>query len=123
MARTPAETMIAQLAAEAGRQRTQLMTYLIGRGCQICGDPATEAAHIRAMFVRGDWTRRGLGTRILEICEAAAKAEGFRDLTLMATLPGFELYRRYGFRETERTAISLPDGVVVECVAMDKPID
>ena len=36
-------------------------------------DPATEAARVRAMFVRGDRTRRGLGTRILETCEAAAK--------------------------------------------------
>src|SRR4051794_27923271 len=24
-------------------------------------DPATEPARVRAMFVRGDWTRRGLG--------------------------------------------------------------
>jgi len=29
-------------------------------------DPATEPARVRAMFVRGDWTRRGLGRRILE---------------------------------------------------------
>ena len=42
-------------------------------------DPATEAARVRAMFVRADWTRRGLGRRILEACEAAARAEGFRD--------------------------------------------
>jgi N-acetylglutamate synthase-like GNAT family acetyltransferase len=54
-------------------------------------DPATEAARVRAMFVRGDRTRRGLGTRILEACEAAARAEGFRSLALMATLPGLHL--------------------------------
>src|SRR6187397_3061760 len=35
-------------------------------------DPATEAANIRAMFVRPDWARRGLGRRILEAGEAAA---------------------------------------------------
>ena len=39
-------------------------------------DPTTEPARVRAMFVRSDWTRRGLGTRILEASEAAAKAEG-----------------------------------------------
>ena len=85
-------------------------------------DPATEPARIRAMFVRSDWTRRGLGTRILVACEAAARAEGFRRLALMATLPGYELYARYGFQETERQSITLPDGVRVQCVAMDKPV-
>jgi GNAT superfamily N-acetyltransferase len=39
-------------------------------------DPATEPAHVRAMYTRPDWTRRGLGRRILEACEAAARADG-----------------------------------------------
>jgi GNAT superfamily N-acetyltransferase len=86
-------------------------------------DPASEPARIRAMFVRSDWTRRGLGTRILEACEAAARAEGFRDLSLMATLPGLLLYQRFGFREISRKSITLPDGVEVECAAMEMPID
>src|SRR5262249_11367673 len=51
-------------------------------------DPAKDPAHIRAMFVRGDRTHRGLGTRILEACVAAARAEGFLMLALKATLPG-----------------------------------
>ena len=85
-------------------------------------DPASEPARIRAMFVRQDWTRRGLGTQILQACEAAASRAGFRVLGLMATLPGFELYRRFGFREVERSAITLPDGVELECVAMEKDL-
>ena len=40
-------------------------------------DPPTEAAHVRAMFVRPSWTRRGLGRRIIEACEAAAREDGF----------------------------------------------
>ena len=55
-------------------------------------DPATDAAHVRAMYTRPDWTRRGLGRRILEACESAARADGFRMLTLGATLPGLPLY-------------------------------
>lgn len=35
-------------------------------------DPRTESARVRAMFVRPNRTRRGLGMRILEACEAAA---------------------------------------------------
>jgi len=75
------------------------------------------------MFVRGDWTRRGLGRAILEACEHAARAEGFRTLALMATLPGEPLYRAFGFRETGRSRVTMPDGVSVECVAMERPVD
>jgi GNAT superfamily N-acetyltransferase len=85
-------------------------------------DPASEPARVRAMFVRPDWTRRGLGTRILEACEAAAREQGFRQLALMATLPGHQLYLHYGFREVGPSVVTLPDGVPVECVAMEMPV-
>ncbi len=85
-------------------------------------DPATEPARVRAMFVRSDWTRRGLGRRILEACEAAAKAEGFRTLTLLSTLPGLPLYENYGFRILERMDVAMPDGVTIGGATMEKPI-
>jgi GNAT superfamily N-acetyltransferase len=85
-------------------------------------DPASEPARVRAMFVRADWTRRGLGRRILEACEAAARAEGFTELVLNATLPGVPLYLAFGFREVEPHEVVLPDGVTIECVVMEKPI-
>ena len=85
-------------------------------------DPAAEPARVRAMFVRPDWTRRGLGTRILEACQAAAKAEGFTSLALMATLPGVPLYERFGFRLREQVEIPMPDGTSIAGVLMDKLI-
>ena len=85
-------------------------------------DPATEPAPVRAMFVRGDRTRRGLGTRILEDCEAAARAESFRRLTLMATLPGVELYRAWGFELLEEVDIPLEDGTRVAGARMERAI-
>jgi len=85
-------------------------------------DPRTEPARVRAMFVRADWTRRGLGRAILEACERAARAEGFQTLALMATLPGEPLYRAFGFREAGRSMLTMPDGVMVEGVAMERPI-
>jgi GNAT superfamily N-acetyltransferase len=74
------------------------------------------------MFVRGDWTRRGLGRAILDSCERAARDEGFRTLALMATLPGEPLYRSFGFREVERVLMIMPDGVSLEGVAMERPV-
>ncbi len=85
-------------------------------------DPATEAARVRAMFVRADWTRRGLGRRILEACEAAARAEGFRDLTLVATLPGVPLYLAFGFQPIAELEVEMPDGVKIDCVSMARSI-
>jgi GNAT superfamily N-acetyltransferase len=86
-------------------------------------DPATEPAHVRAMFVRADWTRRGLGRRILEACEAAARREGFRRLGLVATTSGVPLYLAYGFRPLEVVEVPLPDGVVLEGVAMELSLE
>ena len=85
-------------------------------------DPATEAAPVRAMFVRGDRTRRGLGTRIFEACEEAARVEGFTMLTLMATLPGVPLYRALGFKPLEEVDIPLEDGTIVAGVRMERPV-
>ena len=86
-------------------------------------DPATEPARVRAMFVRPDWTRRGLGRRILEAAKQAARAEGFSRMILVATLPGVPLYEAYGFRALEEADVTTPDGVVLPCVVMDKRID
>jgi GNAT superfamily N-acetyltransferase len=87
-------------------------------------DPATEPAHVRAMFVRSDWTRRGLGRQIIEACETAAREAGFRQFDLVATLPGVPLYRACGFTPTgDVEAVVLADGVGLPCLAMSKPID
>ena len=85
-------------------------------------DPANEPARVRAMFTRADWARRGLGRRILEACEAAAKADGFHTLVLSATMSGLALYIAYGFEALEETDMTMPDGVTVVCVSMQKPI-
>lgn len=86
-------------------------------------DPATEPARVRAMFVSGAWTRRGLGTRILEACQEAARAEGFTSLALMATMPGLQLYRSWGFGDEQPQDLVMPDGIVVPGVAMSRKID
>ena len=86
-------------------------------------DPATEPAHIRAMFVRPDSARRGLGRAIIEASEEAARQAGFRVMTLMATLPGEPLYAACGFEEIERTDVITPDGTPLPCVSMQKALD
>ena len=85
-------------------------------------DPAKEPAKIRAFFVSPGWARRGVAGRILETCEQEAKAEGFRSLELMATLPGIRLYAARGYEAGEQVEYEIADGVQIEFVPMRKSL-
>lgn len=86
-------------------------------------DPATEAARIRAFYVHPDWSRRGIGRKIAETCEDAAKAAGFTMLELIATLPGEPLYLALGYRIVEPFPIPLPDGQSLPAFRMEKKLE
>lgn len=64
-------------------------------------DPATEPAKVRAMYTHPDHVRRGIGRMILNAGEAAARAEGFARVELVATLAGEPLYRACGYLPVE----------------------
>lgn len=80
-------------------------------------DPVTEPARIRAMFTHPDHARQGVGTLILTLCEAAARAEGFCTLELSSTLAGAPLYRACGFYDVARF-----DDRGVPLITMRKPL-
>lgn len=86
-------------------------------------DPAIESARIRAFFVHPHRARQGLGRRLFEHCAAAAARNGFRNLELMATLPGVPLYQALGFVERERVTTTLPDGIPFPVVRMTRPLE
>jgi GNAT superfamily N-acetyltransferase len=84
-------------------------------------DPETEPARIRAFFVHPDWARRGLGRALLEICEAEARAAGFKALELMATRPGLKLYQAFGYVAREPRIYDL-GGVEIDFIPMGKAL-
>jgi len=85
-------------------------------------DPGFDCARIRAFFVRPDWARRGIGRRLLAICEAEARAQGFRSVALMATLPGHALYLACGYIGNERVEFKLPGDVGIHFIPMTKSL-
>ncbi|MEO6653313.1 MAG: GNAT family N-acetyltransferase [Ilumatobacteraceae bacterium] len=85
-------------------------------------DPRIDPARVRAMYTSPAFARRGVGRRILELCEADARAEGFSHFELMATMSGRALYESYGFVAIEEV-VDDRSGVPVPLVRMGRTID
>jgi GNAT superfamily N-acetyltransferase len=85
-------------------------------------DPQHQPAKIRAFFVDPDHARRGIGSQLLERCEAEARARGFTEVELMATLPGLKLYAARGYRAAAQVIYDLGDGEHIEFIPMRKPL-
>jgi GNAT superfamily N-acetyltransferase len=83
-------------------------------------DPAIDAAKIRAFFVHPAWARKGIGTKLLETCEDAAIAAGFRRFELGATLTGVGLYRSRGYEIQKQIDVPMANGEKLQVVLMSK---
>jgi GNAT superfamily N-acetyltransferase len=94
--------------------------HTAGRDARLL-DPAREPARVRAMYTHPGFTRRGIGRKILTLCESAARAEGFARAELIATLAGEPLFRACGYRETGRFE-HRGDGVPVPLLRMAKTL-
>lgn len=82
--------------------------------------PAVDAAKIRAFFIHPDFARRGIGSKILEACEGAARAAGFSRFEMGATLTGVPLYLARGYQVVERIEVPLRNGQALPVVRMVK---
>jgi GNAT superfamily N-acetyltransferase len=83
-------------------------------------DPAVDAAKIRAFFVHPAWARRGVGTLILDACEAAARAAGFSRFEMGATLTGAKLFGVKGYVAVRGIEVPLDNGEVLPVIHMEK---
>jgi GNAT superfamily N-acetyltransferase len=83
-------------------------------------DPARDAAKIRAFFIHPAWARRGVGTLILDACEAAARAAGFTRYEMGATLTGAKLFGVKGYVALRRIEIPLVNGESLPVIHMEK---
>jgi GNAT superfamily N-acetyltransferase len=84
--------------------------------------PGIDPARIRAFFVEPGFERQGIGSMIMRACEDAARAYGFLDLELAATVTGVALYARHGFSVVERFEAPLPNGHSLPVIRMRKTL-
>ena len=82
-------------------------------------DPTKDAARVRAMYTHPAFTRKGVGKLILSLCELAARAEGFRQVELVATMAGEPLYRACGYAPIE-ALVDARGGAPVPLLRMGK---
>ena len=85
-------------------------------------DPQHDAARVRAFFVHPDFARRGIGRTILDACEKAISAAGFKRIELASTLPGEAFYRASGYTAGIREEVPLSDGLTIGIVRMTKTL-
>jgi GNAT superfamily N-acetyltransferase len=85
-------------------------------------DPKTQPAKIRAFFVDPGHARRGIGSLLLDHCEDQARAYGYREVELMATLPGAKLYTARGYAASSRVHFDVGSGESIEFIPMRKAL-
>ena len=83
-------------------------------------DPKRDAAKIRAFFIHPAWARRGVGSKILAACEAAARAAGFTSYEMGATLTGAKLFGAKGYLVVENIEVPLKNGLTLPIIHMAK---
>ena len=85
-------------------------------------DPETQPAKIRAFFVDPAHARRGIGSLLLTHCENQARAYGYSEVELMATLPGAKLYTARGYVAAPLVHFEVGSGERIEFIPMRKPL-
>jgi len=81
-------------------------------------DPKSEPAMIRAFFVHPEYSRKGIGREIMRLSESGARAAGFSNIEIVATLPGEPLYAACGYFVVEDFILDLPNGERLPVVRM-----
>lgn len=85
-------------------------------------DPNVDAARIRAMYTHPAWARRGIGSLLLDLGEAAARNAGFRIIELGSTLPGEPFYLARGYKEVSRDTQIAANGAANVVIKMRKDL-
>lgn len=113
-----------QLAGCGGWSRRATLfggNHTEGRDARLL-DPSTEPARVRAMYTSPRFTRRGVGRKVLALCEEAARGEGFLRVELAATMGGKPLYEACGYKPIEAMSVATPNGVAVPLLRMGKTL-
>lgn len=95
---------------------------LLGTAGWAAGDGNASVARIRWIYVRPLFTGLGLGTRLVDAAEAAARRGGFKVLSVEATLNAVEFFAALGYETSSHGVRALPRGQSLAVAYMRKPV-
>lgn len=92
---------------------------------QIIGFSLMQPAQgvINAVYVHPEHVGRGVGTLLLAALEREARAAGLSRVTLNATLNSVLFYKARGYESCGSGMNTLPSGVELPCLRMEKSMD
>jgi putative acetyltransferase len=82
-----------------------------------------RSAELRAVYLHPDGAGHGIGRRLVERAESAARRESLPQLRLEATLNAVGFYEACGFHRVRDAVHTTPSGVDLPCVAMAKTLE
>mgnify|MGYP001106972722 CR=1 FL=1 len=96
----------------------------MGRRPVVHGGETLPSANLWVISVRWDRTRRGVGTRLVEMALEQLASEGVEDVTLYSTpgLVAYPIYRSMGFLDHHRLAFWLADSEPGEAEPALRPL-
>lgn len=88
------------------------------------GDDKVEPnlAHIRHFATHWEWTNRGIGRAIYDLCEADARSAGIDNFECNSILNAEGFYSAVGFESIRRLDVALRPDVVLPGVLMQRQI-
>ena len=96
--------------------------FVARKGEAIIGFSALFESEIRAIYVHPNYTRQRVGTLLLEALERAAVNRNIDKLKLSASINAKSFYESCGYQVIEYSVHTLPSGVKIPCVDMEKSL-
>lgn len=96
--------------------------WVVWGGGTALGFAAQKGEEIRAVYVHPDKGGRGIGRRLLQAAEQAARAEGVRVVHLDASLNAVPFYERMGYRGGPMSLHRLQNGTRIPSVPMSRDL-
>lgn len=95
--------------------------YVATQGADIIGTINRDQDHLRALFVRIDHHKQGIGTLLMHHVEEAAREQNQTRSTLLANVGAVSFYRKLGYVQVELKEIEVGN-TRITVAAMEKSL-